>query len=53
MHVNGGEAIAQAKTAQNMEENDGIAATGKANPEAFIRRETGGEKGADPFLKIS
>jgi hypothetical protein len=52
MDVNGRD-ISKAKTAQEMEQDDGIATAGEPRPKGLIRPETGGEKSADPGQQIS
>jgi len=52
MDMNGRD-IAKAETAQDVEQDNRIATTGKPHPKARIRLETGGEKGANPFPKVS
>ena len=53
MDMNGGEPLTEAETAQQMQQNDRVAAAGKADAEAFGRRQTGGEKLADPTGQIN
>jgi len=48
MDVNGRQAFAQAKLFQDMQQDDGVTTTGKADAETFGRRQTSGEKIADP-----
>jgi hypothetical protein len=45
--------LAKAETAQDVEQNNGIATTGKPHPKVRIRLETGGEQGAHPIPEIS
>jgi len=46
--MDGHQALAKTEATQQMQENDGIAAAGKADADAFGRRQTGREKIADP-----
>lgn len=52
MDVNGRD-LAEAETAQNMEKDNRVTTAGQPYPKAGIRLETGGEKSAYPFPKIS
>lgn len=53
MDMDGGKPAIQWQTAQDMGQDDRIAAAGQGEAKALLRRQAGGEKGADPLDQIS
>ena len=53
MHVNGIQALAEAKFNENMEEDDRIAAAGKTDAQAPVASSPGGEKRSDPGRELT
>ncbi len=53
MDMNGGETTGKREPAQNMGQNDRIAAAGKSDAKALMQRQAGGQESADPLAEIS
>jgi len=53
MNMDGGEPPGQPKPTHNVAQDDRVAATGKGDAKALMRRQAGGQNSADPLAKIS
>jgi hypothetical protein len=52
MHMQGAETGAQAKLAEQVQQDDGIAATGKADAHGLVRRQAVTDKGGEPRRQV-
>ena len=53
MDMDGVEPAGTAQPGQQMQQDDRVATAGEADRQALVRRQAGGEKGADPLRELS